>query len=119
MDSASPKISVEHKDGIAIVSLTDEKILEDIEINYIEQSIMPVVQDSKTGKLIICFENVKFLSSAALGLLIRISKKINEKDGELRLCCIDSKIMNVFKITRLDKVFEICKTSQKAIDSLS
>lgn len=43
------------------------------------------------------------------------SKKVYESDGSLRLCCIEPKIMKVFKITRLDKVFDIYATQEKAI----
>ena len=53
------------------------------------------------------FSNVKFLTSSVLGLLIRISKKVYEAEGKLRLCSIAPKILEVFKITRLDKIFEI------------
>ncbi len=119
MDKISPKIVVEYKVFATVVTLTQEKILEDMEITAIEHSIMPLINDADTVKMIINFSNVKFLSSAVLGLLIRISKKIYEKQGQLRLCCIDPKILNVFKITRLDRVFEIYDTQDQAIASFS
>ena len=61
------------------------------------------------------FGNVRFLSSAVLGLLIRISKRVYEQDGRLRLCSINPKIYEVFKITRLTKTFDIYKDVESAI----
>jgi anti-sigma B factor antagonist len=49
--------------------------------------------------------------------LIRISKKIYEQGGQLRLCNISPKIYEVFKITRLTKVFDIYDSVDQAIES--
>jgi anti-sigma B factor antagonist len=47
------------------------------------------------------------MSSAALGILVRINKKCKEYQIALKLCSIAPEIGQVFKITGLDKVFEI------------
>ncbi len=47
-----------------------------------------------------------------------ISKKVYESDGMLRLASIDHKILEIFKITRLDKVFEIHADRKSAIESM-
>jgi anti-sigma B factor antagonist len=62
---------------------------------------------------------VQFLSSAVLGLLIRISKKVYEHDGQLKLCSINPKIYKIFKITRLTKIFDIYNDIESATESLS
>jgi anti-sigma B factor antagonist len=54
-----------------------------------------------------------------LGLLIRISKRVVEHNGTLKLCNINPKIYEVFKITQLTKVFEIHKDVKSAVASLS
>jgi anti-anti-sigma factor len=66
--------------------------------------------------MILDFGNVRFLSSAVLGLLIRVSKRIYERDGRLKLCNINPKIYEVFKITRLTKTFDIYKDVDSALD---
>lgn len=118
MDPLSPKIAVQYIEKAIVVTLNEEKILEEMEIQALEDIIMPLISADKPTKLVIDFSNVKFLSSAVLGLLIRISKKIYESDGQLRLCCIERNISKIFKITRLDKVFDIFEDQPEAIDSL-
>jgi anti-sigma B factor antagonist len=119
MSQIKPRISVEYGENATIVTLADEKILEEEDIRALQGSIMSVVEQAGRMNLILDFRNVRFLSSAVLGLLIRISKKIYESDGQLKLCNINPKIHEVFKITRLTKIFDIYSDLESAIEGLS
>lgn len=119
MASMKPKISVEYSENAAIVTLADERILEEEDIRALSESVMSVIEQAGHVNLVIDFRNVRFLSSSALGLLIKVSKKIYENDGQLRLCCINPKIQEIFKITRLTKIFDICRDLEGALESLS
>ncbi|HDS85379.1 MAG TPA: anti-sigma factor antagonist [Phycisphaerales bacterium] len=118
MDQMSPNLQIDYHGNVAVATLTDEKILEDEQIQALEGSFMPLIEQSENIQLIIDFSNVKFLTSSVLGLLIRISKKVYEKNGKLRLCAIEPKIMDVFRITRLDKIFEIFPDQDDALVGL-
>lgn len=118
MDQVSPRIEVEYAQSAAIATLTDEKILDEADIRALEGSIMPLIESSGNINLVLDFSNVKFLSSAVLGLLIRISRKIYESQGQFKLCAINPKILEIFKITRLDRVFDIHTDRYDAIRSL-
>ena len=48
-------------------------------------------------------------------MLITLNKKIKEHNGELKLSDINRQIFEVFKITRLNRVFDIHETSQQAL----
>ena len=113
-----PRISVEYAKNATIITFTDEEILEDKDIRVLQESGMSVVEQAERINLILDFCNIRFLSSAVLGLLIRVSKKIYERDGQLRLCNISPKIYEIFKITRLTKIFDICRDKKNAVESL-
>jgi len=119
MAAIKPSISVEYAGNAMIVSFTDEKILEEKDIKALQESIMSVIEQAERVNLILDFGNVRFLSSAVLGLLIRISKRIYERDGQLRLCNINPKIYEIFKITRLTKTFDIYNDVEEASEGLS
>lgn len=119
MSPLKPRISVEYVENATIVTFTDEKILEDNDIAALAESVMSIVEPARNLNLIFDFGNVRFLSSAVLGLLIRISKKVYENDSNLMLCNINPKIYEIFKITRLTKVFDIYKDVNAAIASLN
>jgi len=50
---------------------------------------------------------VTFLDSTALGVLVGGLKRCRELDGELHIVVTDARIMKIFEITGLDKVFRI------------
>jgi anti-sigma B factor antagonist len=116
MEDVKPRIGIYYAQNATVVTLTDEKLLEDQDIKALEDSIMPLI-DSPVN-LVIDFGSVKFLSSAVLGLLIRISKRVNEHKGKLKLCGIGPRIYEIFKITRLDEIFDIHDDAKKAMLSL-
>ncbi|WP_432408348.1 STAS domain-containing protein [Wukongibacter sp. M2B1] len=54
------------------------------------------------------FTNCSFIDSTGLGVLVSIYKKCMERNGSLKLHSINNpQVMRVFKLTRLDKVFDI------------
>lgn len=119
MAAIKPRVSVGYARNATIVTFTDEKILEEKDIQALQDSIMSVVEQADRISLILDFGNVRYMSSAVLGLLIRISKRVYERDGQLRLCNINPKIHEIFKITRLTKTFDIYKDVESATESLS
>jgi len=118
MESIKPKVSVAYVENATIITFTDESILEEKDIQKLQESIMSVIEQAERINLILDFRNVRFLSSAVLGLLIRVSKKVYERDGQLKLCNINPKIYEIFKITRLTKIFDIFKDIESAVESL-
>lgn len=117
MTSLKPKVTVEYGEQATIVTFTEEKILEERDIVELQESLMGVIEQAEKINLILDFSTVKFLSSAVLGLLIRVSKKVYERDGQLRLCNINPRIYEIFKITRLTKIFDIYPDRASAVAS--
>ncbi len=115
MDSVKPKISVQYVGDVTVATLTEPRILEQSDIDSLADSIMPLIEHDDEIHLVIDFGKVEFCSSAVLGLLIRISKKIYQKDGSFGLCSISPSILEIFRITRLDTIFDIYATQSRAI----
>ena len=118
MAEIKPRISVEYAENATIVTFVDEKILEEMDIQSLQASVMSVIEEAERVNMILDFCNVRFLSSAVLGLLMRISKKVYEREGQLRLCNISPRIYEIFKITRLNKIFDIYENVKSATESL-
>ncbi|MCG3137058.1 MAG: hypothetical protein HJJLKODD_00900 [Phycisphaerae bacterium] len=107
MPDAQPHFTLETKDGICFVEFSDRKILEEIYINEIGDQLGKIIEEHRPINLLLNFRKVEHLSSAALGMLINLQKKIAGQSGRLKLSDINPQIFEVFKITRLNKVFEI------------
>jgi anti-sigma B factor antagonist len=57
--------------------------------------------------LVVDMEGVEFLDSTGLGVLVGGLKRVRAHDGSLRLVCTQERILKIFRITGLTKVFPI------------
>jgi anti-sigma B factor antagonist len=63
--------------------------------------------ESGSYNLVIDMERVEFLDSTGLGVLVGGLKRVRAHDGSLRLVCTQDRILKIFRITGLTKVFPI------------
>jgi len=66
-------------------------------------------------QLVINMDKVEFLDSTGLGVLVGGLKRVRAHDGSLDLVCAQERILKIFKITGLTKVFGIHQTVNQAI----
>lgn len=65
--------------------------------------------------LVVDMEKVDFLDSTGLGVLVGGLKRVRSHDGSLHLVCTQEKILKVFRITGLTKVFPIHDSVDAAV----
>ena len=71
--------------------------------------------DAGNYRLIVDMEGVEFLDSTGLGVLVGGLKRVRAHDGSLDLVCTQERILKIFRITGLTKVFGIHNTVDEAI----
>ena len=101
------RLSVQEKGEVTIVRFVDRKILDESNIQELGQELFQLVEEENRKNLLLDFTNVEFLSSAALGKLITLDKKVKLHGGRLKLSGIRPQIYEVFAITKLNKLFDI------------
>src|SRR4030095_12429956 len=95
------RLEVEPIGDVTVVNFIDRKILDEQNIQIIGEQLFSLVETEQVKKLLLNFRNADFLSSAALGKLISLDKKVQAAGGKLVLCNIDPQIYEVFEITQL------------------
>lgn len=115
MSAGQRRLDIEEVGDVTIAKFTDKKILDENNIQVIGNQLFGLVEEDGRKKIILDFSNVEYLSSAALGKLITMEKKVRVSGGKLRLCSIRADIFEVFKITNLNKLFEIRDDQQDAL----
>jgi anti-sigma B factor antagonist len=109
------RISVSQQGEVATVKFLDKKILDEASIQELGSELFGLV-DQQAGKgMLLNFSNVEFLSSAALGKLITLDRKVKAAKGRMKMCNIRPEIFEVFQITKLNKVFDIRKDEAEAL----
>jgi anti-sigma B factor antagonist len=65
--------------------------------------------------IVIDMEGVEFLDSTGLGVLVGGLKKVRTHDGSLELVCTQERLLKIFRITGLAKVFVIHDSAEAAV----
>ena len=101
------RLEVEDIGDIAVVNFVDKKILDEQNIQIIGEQLFGLVEQEGRRKLLLNFGNVEYLSSAALGKLITLHRKLEAVRGKLVFCNLAKSIRENFEITKLNKMFTI------------
>lgn len=90
------------------VSFKQSSILDQRTIDEIGRELEQAeLEASSNRKLLVSFQGVDFMSSAMLGKLVQLHKRCKADKIKLKFCSIANNPLDVFRITRLDKLFEI------------
>jgi stage II sporulation protein AA (anti-sigma F factor antagonist) len=68
-------------------------------------------------KLVLNMERVDFINSPGLGALVSILKEVRNHNGELKISNLAEYIKEIFDITQLSSIFEICEDETHALKS--
>ena len=103
------------KGDVTIVRLIDTKVAVLELLDLLDNA----VDDRNLGHLVIDFGNIQQVSSAALGKLVKLKNRAEELRGKLKLCSLHPDLRQVFKITTLDRFFEIYDNEEDALASFA
>lgn len=112
-----PRIEVTDVGDIAVVQFVDKKILDEQYIQMIGDDLFRLVDELGRRKVLLNFTKVQFMSSAALGKLIRLHQRLHSLGGKMVLCGISKDLYDVFTITKLDKMLKIVPDEQTGLNS--
>ena len=107
----------ETEEGVMVCYFNDAKILDEARISQIGNDLVEMTTKAAGGKLLLNFEGVTFMSSHMIGKLVLPNKKCKSGNINLKFCNISPNVAEVFKIMRLNKVFDIQKDEEKALKS--
>lgn len=108
-------IKQEIKDEVRVISIDPARLVDTEIINQCYREIAAALDKSDESNVLLDFSRVNFMSSMGLGMLVRVNKRCKEYKISLRLCGISSEIMEVFRITGMNKLFDIHANADAAI----
>jgi anti-sigma B factor antagonist len=66
-------------------------------------------------RVVVDLARVEFLDSTGLGVLVGALRRLRGVDGELTLVCAQERLLKIFRITGLDRVFTLYESVDAAI----
>jgi len=110
-------LDVRMVDGTTVINFRSSHILEAVTIDRISMSLKEMIAAAQVGRFVIGFDQVTYLSSSALGMLISLQRRVAQRKGQLKLAGIRDEVMEVFRITKLDTVFDIYNDVDSAVEA--
>ena len=119
MPDIADGLSVDKQDNITVVRFHDRKIIDELQILRIGERLREIALAERSPKMVLDFSAVEYLSSRALSELINLNRQVDQRGGQLALVGIHPQIYEVFKITRLNKLFRIDNSVEDAMKVLT
>lgn len=83
------------------------------------RGVLQKLIDENQTQIILDMEEVPYVDSAALGVLVDTQRRLKEKSGTLHLAAVTPFVMRAFEITRLIRIFHVHNTLADAINAAS
>ena len=93
------------EEGSQIIAAFDGR-LDTVAAQQIEETITPLLENADKTIILDC-EKMPFISSSGLRIFLKIRKEVAAKGGNMQLRNVCPDVMQVFKMTKLDGLFEI------------
>jgi len=105
-------VETSSRDGVSVLTLRGE--IDVYTAPRLRQAIIDLV-DGGAPRVVVDMEKVDFLDSTGLGVLVGGLKRVKLKDGSLSIVTTQDKILKIFDITGLNKVFDIHASVDDAV----
>jgi anti-sigma B factor antagonist len=112
-------LDVHRTSGVEVVSLGRHRLIEGLEAQEVGMAIMALADRENSKAIVIDFAGVDFVSSAFVGTLVDLHRKLVPMGVVLRLSSMCPNVHKIFQVTRLDRLFNIDRSSQEAVAAAS
>lgn len=110
-------ITTQQLGEVFVVGFADSKILDSQRIEQVGRELQETVPMAIQKKLLLNFRGVSFMSSAMITKLVMLNKTCKAQGVTLKFCDVSPNVLEVFKITKLNKLFDIQTDEAKALAS--
>ena len=109
-------IEISTVDNISIIRPQCD--IDSFNVSFLKDKFRDLVDDG-CFNIIMDLEKVRFMDSAALGILVSGLKTCIQNSGTLAIINPSHNVENLFKITHLDSVFNVFPSEDDAIEGIS
>ena len=113
--SPCKELRIEQIDAVTVIQFREAWIQGLLEIKVMGEELYRLVEVENRTKLLIDFANVEFLSSSALGTIIKLYGKVKARGGCMTLCNLRPQVLEVFLVCKLDRLFNISRDRTEAL----
>jgi len=108
------EITVKEVDGVSVMSFEGN-----LDTNTAPQAHEQIDQliDGGSHKILINFDDLNYISSAGLRVLLATAKKLKPTSGDLKICGLNQTVQEVFDISGFSSILSVVATEEDALAS--
>jgi anti-anti-sigma factor len=110
------QLSVDTRDDVRIVKVGEAKLTYPVLSAFFAQ-VRQLVEDGGL-RLVLDLDNVNYIDSASIGCLMDIHRLLQEREGELRLACLQPRVETMISMTGVHKIIGVHKSAEDALQAL-
>lgn len=109
-------LSVNEVEGVAVITfLETAAMVEGDKVDSLGKELFSLIDEKKYKKVVLNLYNAGYMSSAMLAQLVTLHRKVQAQKGKIRLCCLRPPVMDAFKVSQFDRLFEIFPDEPSAL----
>jgi anti-anti-sigma factor len=105
------------KNGILVVNL--EGRLDVSVANEVEEGLAELIDSGDHRKVVLNMDGIDYMSSSGFRACISTLRKLNAKEGALKMCNIKPAVKRIFDVIELTSLFDIYSSEEEAINSFT
>ena len=106
---------VEEAGEIRLLRLALPDNLDAMEFDRLNEALLGLIQGSERFSWVMNLSRVAYMGSSMLGMLVNVRQKVKSERGELVLCEMSPRLLQIFRACCLERLFNIQKTEADAL----
>lgn len=111
-----PEIETATTDGVTVVTVIGPEMTDETRDALYEQAAR-LKANPQPRWVVLSLANVKTLRSVSIGVLVNFQKRVRDAGGVLKLCSLSQDVSEIFRMVRLDDLFETHRDEHSAVAS--
>lgn len=87
-------------------------------LDEIRRAMENYIDDHSPMQLLLSFGQHKELSSAVLGVVVSLNKRVRSYGGQMRLVCTEPRTFELFRVMKLDRILDIYQHHEDALATM-
>jgi anti-anti-sigma factor len=115
----SDDFAIEQDGSASVVVFNGPTLMNLAELERIQRRLEAMVDEGMRA-VVLDFAKVEFMSSQGIGIILALNKKLKSSRGKgMAICGLAPRLLELFKITRLEKVLKLMPSRADAVKSLA
>jgi len=106
---------VEEAGAVRLLRLALPDTLDTMEFDQLNEVLLGLIQGSAQFRWVMNLSRVSYMGSSMLGMLVNVRQKVKSERGQLVLCEMSPRLLQIFKACCLERLFNIQKTEADAL----